>query len=315
MNILSSKQYEYLKNNILSNNKDIINIEYKKDVFPDGEQYFKFETPDLIKGKPAVYICGTVNNDAIFELYNIACGLVSEQCSELHIVIPYFGYAAMERADKPGEIVTAKNIARLISNIPTPSKGIYVYMLDLHAIGIQYYFENSIHTISLSSYEIMKQMISDCGDNVVLASVDMGRAKNIERLGKNLGLDTAYIMKKRISGSETEILAINADVKDKDVVIIDDMIRSGTSVVMAAKAYKQNSAKNVYVAITHGVFCNNAIEKMKSCDCINKILCTNSHVNALQYKDNDFVKIYDVSELIYKSLPVNKRKRQQNLSF
>ena len=308
MNIISSDKYAFIKDSLLNKDNSFFDIGVESFKFPDGEQYFKFETPDLIKGKPAVYICGTVNNDAIFELYNIACGLVSEQCSELHIVIPYFGYAAMERADKPGEIVTAKNIARLISNIPTPSNGIYVYMLDLHAIGIQYYFENSIHTISLSSYEIMKQMISDCGDNVVLASVDMGRAKNIEKLGKNLGLDTAYIMKKRISGFETEILAINADVKDKDVVIIDDMIRSGTSVIMAAKAYKQNGAKNVYVAITHGVFCNNAIEKMKSCNCINKILCTNSHVNALQYKDNDFVKIYDVSELIYKSLPVNKGK-------
>lgn len=301
INILSSQKYEYLKQNILKQADCFNDICIETETFSDGEHYWKIATPEQLRRKPAVYIAGTVNDESIFELYNIASTLVREQCSSLHIVIPYFGYSTMERAIKDGEAVTAKNIANLISSIPQAPLGNFVYMMDLHSLGTQYYFENTIHPIHLTSWNVIKEMLSPFGKNIVLASTDMGRAKWIEKMGNELQLETAYIMKKRLSGSKTEVVALNAEVKDKDIVIFDDMIRSGTSLIHAAEAYKNAGANNIYVITVHGIFVSGALDKLKSCGVINKILCTNTHVNAQKMKD-DFVKVYDISKVIVERL-------------
>lgn len=301
INILSSQKYEYLKQNILKQAIVFKNVEIETETFPDGEHYWKIVNPEQLRHKPAVYIAGTVDDESIFELYNLASTLVREQCSSLHIVIPYFGYSTMERAVKEGEVVTAKNIANLISSIPQAPLGNFVYMMDLHSLGTQYYFENTIHPIHLTSWNVIKNMLAQFGKDVVLASTDMGRAKWIEKMGNELHLETAYIMKKRLSGSKTEVIALNAEVKDKDIVIFDDMIRSGTSLIHAAEAYKNAGANNIYVITVHGIFVTEALDKLKSCGVIKKILCTNTHVNAQNLKD-EFVKVYDISEVITERL-------------
>ncbi len=303
INLLSSNQYRYLKNSILKKDVRFFDIKVETQTFPDGEHYWRIEKPEYIRGKPAVYICGTVDDSAIFDAYNMCSTLVREGCSELHLVIPYFGYSTMERAVKHGEAVTAKNIAGLLSSIPTSAQGNHIYMMDLHSQGTQYYFENSIHPVHLTSWYIIKKMIADCGENMVLASADMGRAKWIEKMGNELGLDTAYIMKKRISGSKTEIVALNADVKDRSVVIFDDMIRSGSSIIKAAEAYKSVGAKDIYIVCVHGVFVDGAIEKFKKSGLIKKIHCTNTHVKTTLIKD-DFIKIYDVADVIIDGLDI-----------
>ncbi len=297
INILSSQKYEYLKRNILKQGACFDDVEIETETFPDGEHYWKIVNPEQLRHKPAVYIAGTVDDESIFELYNVAATLVREQCSSLHIVIPYFGYSTMERAVKEGEVVTAKNIANLISSIPQAPLGNFVYMMDLHSLGTQYYFENTIHPVHLTSWSVIKDMLLQFGKDIVLASTDMGRAKWIEKMGNELHLETAYIMKKRISGSKTEVVALNAEVKDKNIVIFDDMIRSGTSLIHAAEAYKNAGAKDVYVITVHGIFVSGALQKLKSCGYIKKILCTNTHLNAHQIQD-DFVKVYDISTVI-----------------
>ena len=298
---MTKKKYEYLKRNILKQGTCFNDVEIETETFPDGEHYWKIVNPEQLRHKPAVYIAGTVDDESIFELYNLASTLVREQCSSLHIVIPYFGYSTMERAVKEGEVVTAKNIANLISSIPQAPLGNFVYMMDLHSLGTQYYFENTIHPIHLTSWNVIKNMLTQFGKDIVLASTDMGRAKWIEKMGNELHLETAYIMKKRISGSKTEVVALNAEVKDKDIVIFDDMIRSGTSLIHAAEAYKNAGAKNIYVITVHGIFVSGAMDKLKSCGAIKKILCTNTHVNAQNMKD-EFVKVYDISEVITERL-------------
>lgn len=301
INILSSAKYDYLKNNLLKAEPSFAKLELYTEVFPDGEHYWRFVNPELIKGRPAVFVCGTVDNDAIFEAYNVASSLVREQCSSLHLVIPYFAYSTMERATKDGEVVTAKNIAGLLSSLPLSPNGNFIYMLDLHSQGMPYYFDNSVHTVHLTSWPVIKQMITDCGTDCVLASTDMGRAKWVEKMGNELNMDTAYIMKKRLSGTETKVLSLNAEVENRNVVIFDDMIRSGSSLIKAAEAYKNAGAKDVFVVSVHGVFVANALENIKTSGLIKSISCTNSHVNAVNLKD-DFVKIYDISSVILDGL-------------
>lgn len=307
INILSSLEYKYLKDNILKCSNIFCDIEIESQTFPDGEHYWRIKDSYQIQGRPAVYICGTINDEAIFDAYNMCCTLVREGCSELHLVIPYFGYSTMERVVNNGEAVTAKNIARLFSSVPTSSLGNHIYMMDLHSLGTQYYFEENVHPVHLTSWSVIKNIISDLGQKSVLASTDMGRAKWIEKMGIELHMDTAYIMKKRISGSETEIIALNAEVKGRDVIIFDDMIRSGSSIIKAAEAYKNSGAKDIHVVCVHGVFVNGAIERFKNSGIIKSISCTNTHCKTATINDS-FIRVYDVSNIILSNLGINMPK-------
>ena len=306
MNLLSSIGYQYLKENLLKLNPDFNNINIETQTFPDGEHYWRIENSLVIKGKPAVYICGTVDDKAIFESYNIACSLVNEGCSSLHLVVPYFGYSTMERATNDGEVVTAKNIARLFSSIPMAAQGNYIYLVDVHSPSMQYYFEQNIHPVHLTTEPVIEKIISDiraeCQD-IVLASADIGRVKQIEKMSKQLHIDNAYIIKERISGSETVVKALKAEVKDKNVIIYDDMIRSGSSVINAAKAYKEAGAKNIYVVCVHCVFSGDALDKLKENNLIKNVYCTNTH-SCCQNMQDDFVKVYDISEIILDGLRI-----------
>ncbi len=300
INLLSSKNYQYLKNNLLKLNSNFNDVNIKTEIFPDGEHYWKIENCHCIKGNPAIYISGTIDDNAIFELYNICCSLVQNGCSSLHIIIPYFAYSTMERAIHDGEIVTAKNIARLLSSIPMSANGNHIYLMDLHSLAMQYYFEGNLHPIHLTSQSVIDKMIKDIqkqSKNLVIASADMGRAKWIEKIANNLNLPSAYIMKKRISGKKTEVVALNADVKNCDIVIFDDMIRSGSSIINAVNAYKSIGANKIYVACVHGVFVDSAIEKLEQTKLIEKIYTTNSHAKTESIKNN-FVKIFDITDVI-----------------
>lgn len=88
------------------------------------------------------------------------------------MVIPYFGYSTMERATNDGEVITAKNIAHLFSSIPLAAQGNHIYLVDVHSPSMQYYFEQNIHPVHLTTEPMIEKIISDiraeCKD-VVLA--------------------------------------------------------------------------------------------------------------------------------------------------
>jgi len=277
---------------------------YERNLFPDGENYYRLLDAADIRGRPAVYVAGTVNDDAIMELYNICSALVMEQCSSLHIVIPYFGYSTMERSSRRGEVVVAKNIARLLSSIPRSANGNFIYMLDLHSLGTQYYFEGAVRPVHLTAEPVIARMLTDIGSDVVLATADMGRAKWVQKMSGKLGLDSAYIMKQRLSGEHTEVVALNANVLGRKVIIYDDMIRSGSSVLNAAQAYKNAGAAEIYVAAVHGVFTDGAVDRLKNSGLIAGIRCTNSHPRACKMGDEAFLRVYDISPVLLSGLEI-----------
>ena len=241
---------------------------------------------------------GTIDDAATLELFDLASALVSYGANSLSIVVPYFGYSTMERAVLPGKIVTAKSRARLLSAIPRSYKGNRIYLFDLHVQGIQYYFEHELYPVHVYCKDMVIQTARQYGgDNFVMASTDSGRAKWVESLANDLGVNAAFLLKRRLSGSNTEVSAINADVKGKTVIIYDDMIRSGSSILNAAKTYKEGGATDIYVITTHGIFTGNCIEKLKSSDIIKKLICTDSHVNAINVNDN-FVEVKSIAGLI-----------------
>jgi ribose-phosphate pyrophosphokinase len=105
------------------------------------------------------------------------------------------------------------------------------------------------------------------------------------------------LLKRRLHGDLTEISAVNADVQGKTVIIYDDMIRSGGSIVNAARVYKEAGAATIYVITTHGLFINAGLESLKQCGLIEKVICTDTHANTHQIEDA-FLEVKSVAYLI-----------------
>jgi ribose-phosphate pyrophosphokinase len=291
--------YQYLAERILACS-DFERGELEVNYFSDGERYQRILSD--IETRNVVVIGGTVNDEATLELFDLASSLVSYGANSLTLVVPYFGYSTMERAVLSGEVVTAKTRARLLSAIPRSHKGNKIYLFDLHSEGTQYYFENEMYPVHVYCKPIVIELAKKYGgDNFVMASTDAGRAKWVESLANDIGVNAAFILKRRLKGDHTEVSAINADVSGKTVIIYDDMIRSGGSIINAAQTYKNSGAGDIYVITTHGLFVNDGVQKLKSSGLIKKVICTDSHPNTHHIQD-DFVEVISLADLICQSI-------------
>lgn len=268
--------------------------------FPDGERYQRIVTP--VADRDVVLVGGTVGDRETLELFDLACALTKYGARRLDLVIPYFGYSTMERAVKPGEIVTAKTRARLLSAIPRAAQGNRALFLDLHADGIPHYLEGSITSAHVYGKSfVMKAARQLAGKDFVLASTDAGRAKWVQSLATDLGVEAAFVFKKRIDGRHTSVTGISAQVKGHAVIIYDDMIRTGGSLLHAAKAYKAAGAASIDVVTTHAIFPENSLEKIHQSGLIRKIHATDSHPRARMLAGN-FLKIHSAAPIFVEAL-------------
>lgn len=266
-------------------------------VFPDGERYRRIES-DCAR-RDVVLVGGTIDDVDTLEIYDLACGLVHLGVHTLTLVLPWFGYQTMERASKRGEIVAAKNRARLLSSVPTAGSGNRAVLIDLHSEGIPHYFQGDIRPVHLHARSVVLQAIRDFGgEDFVLGATDAGRAKWVESLANDLMVDAAFVFKRRLSDTETEVTALAADVEDRAVVIYDDMIRTGGSLVSAARSYKDAGASEVYAVCTHGVFAGESLDKIRDTGVLEGIACTNTRPNVQDLADGDFLRVYSVADLI-----------------
>ena len=267
--------------------------------FPDGERYMRIIT-DVRDCD--VFLLGAAHSDtASLQTFDLACGLVEAGAKRLTLILPYFGYSTMERRVQAGEIVTAKNRARLYSSIPKAPYGNRIFLLDLHAEGIPHYFEGNTFVFHLYAKPVIISGAQALGGtDFVLGSTDSGRAKWVESLANDMGVQAAFIYKKRLSATETKVTAVNAHVKGKHVIIYDDMIRTGGSLIGAAKAYMDAGALRLSVVTTHGIFPGNAVERLKSSQLITQVLCTDSHPNAVKQAQvhPEFLSILGIEKIL-----------------
>lgn len=292
--IFSTQAYQYLQEKICKGDLfDIGAVEVKQ--FPDGERYQRVLSD--VDGREVVLVGGTISDADTLELYDLACTLVSLGAQSLTLAIPYFGYSTMERAVYLGEVVTAKTRAYLLSAIPATPHGNCVLLLDLHTEGLPYYFEGKTRAVHLYGKTLIAEACHDiAGNEFVLASTDAGRAKWVESLANDMHVPGAFVFKRRISGEETQITSISADVKGKCVIIYDDMIRTGGSLVHAAEAYLEAGAVKIAAVTTHGLFCKGGLEKIRQCGLFECVYSTDSHPNAVTM-ESDFLKVKSVASL------------------
>lgn len=270
-----------------------------REQFPDGERYQCFQ--EDVAERQVILVGGTISDADTLELYDLAFGAARGGARDLTVIIPYFGYSTMERASKDGEIVTAKARARLFSSVPRAADGTRVVMVDLHSEGIPHYFEGDVAPVHLYARPVILEAIREVGGgSFVLGSTDAGRAKWVESLANHLGVAAGFVLKRRVDGSRTEVLALSADVKGQTVVLYDDMIRTGSSLLQAASAYKAAGAARVSVVATHGVFPRDAAATLKKSGLLEVVVVTDTHPAALEAAAAvpGFIRVKSVASLL-----------------
>jgi ribose-phosphate pyrophosphokinase len=246
-------------------------------LFADGERYLRLRSP--VAGQDVVLVGGTVSEADTLELYDLGCGLVEAGARSLTLIIPYFGYATMERAVRSQEIVTAKTRARLLSSIPVTSIS-RVVLLDLHTEGIPYYFEGALRAVHLYARPVVLEAVRRMGQSsFAIGCTDAGRAKWVESLANDLGVPAAFVFKRR-SEAGTEVTAVSAQVKGRHVIIYDDLIRTGSSLLGAARAFLAAGATGCSAIVTHCVLPGDSLAMLERSGLLDRIVVTDSHPRA-----------------------------------
>jgi len=276
--VFSTRSYQYMLADLCQAGRyETGEIETR--VFPDGELYQR--VVGSVDGRDVAILGGTISDADTLEIYDLAGTMVEDGARSLTLILPYFGYSTMERATHPGEVVTAKSRARLFSSLPAARFGNRIVLFDLHTEGIPYYFEGEMRAFHMYGKPIIQDAARAIGGtDFVLACTDAGRAKWVESLANDLGVTASFVFKRRLSGERTEVLAVSAQVQDKRVIIYDDMIRTGSSLMGAARAYLEAGAASIAAIATHGLFPRDALEKLSSSGLFTHIVCTDSHPRA-----------------------------------
>jgi len=303
--IFSTAPYQYLAKEMLALARGFEAGEIETRSFPDGERYMRVVSP--VRGQDVILIGGTINDGATLDLFDLACALAGTGCRSLKVIVPFYGYSTMERAVKPGEVVKAKTRARILSAIPIAPFGNEVLMLDLHSEGIPFYFEGPVKTRHVYAKPLVIEEARRLagGRDFVLGAPDAGRAKWVESLANDLGVPAAFVYKRRAANGDVSLSGVNLPIKGVDVVIYDDMIRTGGSILQAAKAYKDAGATRISLISTHGLFTNGALEKIRQSGLIEAVSVTNSHPEALAAKaldKNGFLNIVSTAKLFVENL-------------
>jgi ribose-phosphate pyrophosphokinase len=234
--------------------------------FPDGEINLKVEVD--VRGADVFVIQPTSPNvhEHLFELLSFADCLRRASADRITAVIPYFGYARKDRKDEGRVPINAK----LVANLLVTAGYNRVLAIDLHAAQIQGFFD--IPVDHLYARPVMIERVRQLGArDVIIVSPDVGGVKLARAYAKDLGCDLAIIDKRRISGEQTVIEHVIGEVKNRDVVLVDDMVSTGGSIVDAARIVKEKGARKVFIVATHAVLCGNAVEKLNKAE-VEKIL-------------------------------------------
>jgi ribose-phosphate pyrophosphokinase len=176
----------------------------------------------------------------------------------INAVIPYFGYARQDRKAKPRDPITA----RLIADLLTVAGAERVITMDLHADQIQGFFNYPVDQL-FGSKLILEYLKKRKLKNPVFVSPDHGSVKRTRYLANKLGCPIAIVDKRREKANVSEVMNIIGDVRDKNAIMIDDMIDTAGTITNAADALKGMGASHVYACATHAVLSGEAISRLE----------------------------------------------------
>ena len=239
-------------------------------VFADGESKITLKG-NLSKKRSIVVqsIYPPVDTNLIRALSLIS--KAKETSSEVIAVIPYMGYARQDKEFLPGEIVTMKVLGKLFKGAGASK----IIVVDIHSmIGLKHFKIKSKNVTAIP--DLVKYFKKLSLKNPLIVSPDQGGKKRAKEFAKEFELEYIALEKKRDRKTgEVQIKTKNVEVVNRDLILVDDMISTGGSIIKATQFLKKQKCKRVFVACTHALLMNNAEKRIKKAG-VTKIVSTNT---------------------------------------
>ncbi|ASJ10469.1 ribose-phosphate pyrophosphokinase [Thermococcus sp. P6] len=241
----------------------ILEVEIRK--FPDGEKYVRVaDFPDEVTVVQSTF---APQDEKLIESLLIADALREGGVRRLRAVIPYMAYSRQDRASREGEPVSIRAVLRAL--------GLYydeLYVFDIHNPGTLSFFPGK--AVNLSPARAVAEYFGEkLGEGTVLAP-DKGALERAKAVAERLGLDYGHFQKVRISPTEVRMTPGDVEVRGRNVLIVDDIISTGGTMIRAANLLRDMGARKVFVAATHGIFAEGAIERVSSA--VDELAVTNT---------------------------------------
>lgn len=229
--------------------------------FSDGETMVEIQ--ENVRGRDVFIIQSTCapTNDTLMEINLLADALRRASAAKITAVVPYFGYARQDRRVRSARVpITAKIVADQMAAVGISR----LVTVDLHADQIQGFFYMPVD--NLYSTPIMLEDIHERGyKNIMIVSPDVGGVIRARAIAKRIpGADLAIIDKRRPRQNEAQVMHIIGDVKDRDCIIVDDIVDTASTLCRAVEALKDHGAAKVAAYVTHPVFSGQAINNINN---------------------------------------------------
>ena len=231
----------------------------KIETFPDGETFVQVQ--ENVRGKDVFILQPIVHRPSalLMELLIIIDALRRASANKICAVIPYYGYSRQDRKDRSRVPITAKLVANLLEKAGVDR----VLTMDLHAGQIQGFFDVPVDNLcgrpALAAC-VKKYLTAEA----VCIAPDVGSAKLVKEFADELGVSFGVIGKRRLDAQNVEVTSLIGDVKNKDVILVDDICSTGGTLVSAAKACIDAGCNKVFAAVTHGVLVPGAWSRLES---------------------------------------------------
>ncbi len=225
------------------------------EIFSDGEIYVRVK--ENVKNKTVNVLASFFPpTDNLMEMALILDALKREKAN-VNLIIPYLGYSRQDRQVAKGEAVGAEVVCDIIKSF-RPKK---ITVIDIHSPRL-HKFMKFTNIVPLSLFAEKFKTNKKIKDFVVVAP-DYGAIQHAKKLAKQLRCSAAFLEKQRKKHNIAEIIGIRGNVKGKNILIIDDLIDTGGTIIEAAKFLKKKGAEDIYVAATHGLFSGNAVKRLE----------------------------------------------------
>ena len=265
--------------------------------FANGETYCRYQ--ESIRGADVFLVqtgCEPVDRNVVELLVMInAAKLASAR--RITAVLPWFPYSRQDKKSQPREPITGKLVADILQVAGVDR----VLTMDLHAGQIQGFF--AIPVDHMTALPLFAQYFTDKGlhgENVVVVSPDTGRAKMARRFRELLGADLAIMDKTRPTHDFAAVTEVIGRVRGKLAILTDDMIVTGSSMISAAEALKEQGASDICACATHGLFPGDAFEKLAASDLSEIVVTDTVPVDPLRKPDK--VQVVSVSDILAKTI-------------
>jgi len=249
-------------------------ISWKK--FPDGFPNLFVEGAEDIRGKHVAFLASFNNPETIFEQISVIYSLPKMFIASFTLILPFFPTGTAERVDREGEIPTAVTLARILSHIPLSRGGpTSTIVFDIHALQERFYFGDNITPCFETAIPLLLQELAKMPDakDVVIAYPDEGAMKRFHTM---FDVFDEVVCTKVRKGAERLVTLKEGEPRGKHVVIVDDLVQSGGTLIECGKVLLENGADKISAFCTHGVFPNDKHERFTGSDMFENFWITDS---------------------------------------